>query len=802
MTTTQPTQKPLPPKKRLRMLGELLTAALGRRRTGTFPALATSTFPPTVGGVEIVRDQNGVPHVYAEDERDLYSALGYLQAADRFLFLDLIRHIGAGRVCELVTDVPAPKDHDLLGGKKLADLDGFVRPLGFEREARRDFERLSPRGRDCITAFCDGVNAALRATKGHYPAEYLALGRVRPWEPSDCLLMARTSAFIVSLVNFENELTFDAVRASVGDDIAKLVYPDAPWHQCPTSYPAKGTPPPSAPLHVPAGGSNNWAVAAERSESGAPLLANDPHVPVIPLPTYWYHVHLECPTYRVQGGLFPGCPAFGYGHNGYLAWGCTTGFRDAWDFYRVHRSPEDPQSYKTVDGTGRIRRHNDRLDVRFRRSRMLRWESCEHGIIYNGWKHHDGTDLAVRFAEADLAAYVDGYLELAEATDVEEHRGALAKINDGPFDFNHVYAHRDGHIGWELFGALPKRAADGLFVRDAHDPAGVWNGPTPFAEMPKKLAPASGQVATANSVVDPDDFERIASRVHFEPRYRQDRIESLLGAREKHSVESFCEIQADVGSDYSVPVRDALLRSIASLAGEGGQIGFAVAALTGWDGRFVADHPAPALFVLTRKELAHGCFAPLLGGEVAPRYLGGRRAIPRLHDLLADAADPLRTEICSAAGADFDTLVERAFRAAVARVVEICGYGTEKWSWGAIQRARLGTLLGEIPGLGARFTTLDEGFPGDDWTVSAANPLDEGSRLRVLVGASSRFVCDLAEPDTAWFAHSSGPSGDASSPYFSLLSRSWQRFEYFRSELWEPDDVPDPIERVRIEPRW
>jgi penicillin amidase len=783
------------------MLARLLRDLFGRPVPRTRPSLVPENLPPMRGRVEIVRDCRGLPHVYAGEQRDLHAALGFLQAADRFLLLDVLRHLGAGRLCELVGNLAAPAGQELFTGRRVADLDAFVCPLGFEAASEEGWSQLGERGRSLLDAFAQGVNAALRAMRGVYPAEYLVLGRPRPWRPPDSLLAFRTSAFVVTLINLDNEITFDAVRARVGDELARDLYPDAPWDAAPTSYEVLGTPPPQVPVRLPAGGSNNWAVAAWRSASGAPVLANDPHVPLVPLPSYWYHAHLECPDLRVQGGVFPGCPVFGFGHNGHLAWGCTTGFRDAWDLYRVERLPGDPTRYRTPDGSGEIQRHRVNRRARLGRSVVIEWESCGHGILYPDWRHHDGRELALRHVPADLARGFEGYLSIAEAKTVEAHRRGLELLNQGPFDFNHVYAHKDGHIGWEFFGRLPRRRRDGLFVRDAHDPEAQWQGFVPFEEMPKILNPDSGFVASANSVVDPGDSSAIATLAHFEPRYRQQRIESFLADRGPHSCETFAELQADVGCDYAGPLRDALVGLLAPLESDRSPTGDALRLLVAWKGDFPVDSVGAPLFFFTQQALARRCFKALLGRDVGGRFANGRRALPRLHRLLLDEADPLRRQLEAATARSLSEHACDAFRAAVERVVRICGPSQQGWHWGRIQRARLGNLMAEIPRLGKRFLALDAPFPGDDYTVSPARSLDEGRRLRAFVGASSRFICDLARPDEALFAHSGGPSGEAGSAFYANLSPAWQRFEYFRSALWQPHEVPDPVERIVVDAR-
>lgn len=777
-----------------RVLGGLLTPPAPR----TFPALTAANLPPMRGAVEILRDANGVAHVYADDEGDRYRAAGWLQGADRFFFLDVIRHLGAGRLCEFIGDLAVPKGVAMAGGARIADLDGFLLPLGFEAQSRADAARLDPHAAGLLEAFAEGVNAALHAMRGVYPPEYLLVGAPRAWTAADCLLNGRTCAFVVALTGFENERTFDAVRGTVGDALARRLYPEAPWEQVPTSYRVgEGDDAPEPPLHGVAAGSNNWAVAGSRSASGAPLVANDPHVPFVPLPTFWHHLHLAGGDRHVQGGMFPGFPAFGFGHNGHLAWGCTTGFRDAFDVYRVHRLPDDATRYRTEHGSGAITRHREERRARLGRRVLHEWESCAHGVLYPGWAHHDGTALAVRAVPSDLANLFRGYLGLAAARTVEDFRAGLALCHDGPFDFNLVYGHRDGSIGWELFGRTPRRRGDGLFVRDAHDPAGQWDGWVPFEAMPKQRDPARAFVATANSMTDAAQCTIAFTATHCEPRYRTGRIEQVLAAGAAHDAASFRALQADVTGDYAPALRDALVDAVGAIQGNEVAVR-ALAVLRAWDGTFPADSAGALLFALMQQDLPRRLFVPLLGAKLGPRFANGRRAMPRMHRLLLDAADPLRADIERAAGRPIDGLVRDAFFAVVVRCAAAQGADPVRWRWGAVQRVRLATPLGFLPGIGRRFVALDADFPGDEYTVNPSRGIPLRGRLYAFVGATSRFICDLATPDEALFAHSAGPSADFRSTFFRTGAESWQRFEYYRSALWPADQVPDVVESCRV----
>lgn len=753
------------------------------------------------GTVEIVRDARGVPHVYAHHEEDLYAALGYLMAADRFTLMDFLRHLGAGRLTELIGNLRFPANNAMLPGRSLFDVDAFVRPLEFEAASVRDYETAPPRVRSVLDAFASGVHAALSAMAGCYPIDHIAFGPVRPWHPADALLAARTCAFCVSLAPLDIELAVDAVRSAAGDDVARRLFPDAPWHEAPACVPG-AVPQPEAPLHLEGIGSNNWAVASNRSASTKPILANDPHVPFFPLPTFWYHAHVECPAYRAQGGMLPGCPVFPFGHNGFFAWGVTTAYRDAWDLFRIHRLPENRQQYRTPTGVETIRQHRELHPVRLGRERVLEWESCPHGILYPGWKHHDGVDLALRYVPSDAGAFVHGFLRLLEARTVVEHRAALEDIHLGPFDFNHVYAHVGGTIAWEMYGQSPVRQRSGLFVRDAHDPTSTWEGFRPFSASPKSISPATGFVATANSFTDREQNWTISTPTHAEPPYRQQRIETFLAREDRQSVDTFAALQSDIGSDYGLPLRDLFCQLLAQRYAEHeGVRGRAYRALRQWSGRYETNAVGPSILAWMQRDLAELCCLPLLGSEAGRHFLRTRRAIPRIHRLLLDPHDPLRPDIERATRQPLETLVVRAFERTVQRLQRSFGDDVQSWTWGRIHRIRLGLWLAELPLIGRWFRALDDGFPGDLYTVNPSVAFPLGPSLRAFVGATSRFICDLAEPHVAYFAHTSGPSGDPTSVFFATLTPAWRRFEYFKSALWPPEDIPDPVERVVIEPR-
>jgi penicillin amidase len=410
--------------------------------------------------------------------------------------------------------------------------------------------------------------------------------------------------------------------------------------------------------------------------------------------------------------------------------------------------------------------------------------------------------LALRYVPSDAGAFFHGFLRLAEARSVDQHRDALEEINLGPFDFNHVYGHVDGTIAWEPYGQLVARQRSGLFVRDAHDPEADWKGTLPFSANPKIIDPASGFLATANSFTDPEQNHRISSPTHVEPPYRQRRIETFLAQHDRHSVESFFALQSDIESDYGPVLRDAICAALAPRYDQHDGIrGTAYQKLRTWNGRYDTAEIAPSILAWIQRELADLCFLPLLGPEAGRHFLRTRRAIPRIHRILTDPNDPLRPPLERATGQSIEALIVRAFERTVERLAKTYGTDVSNWTWGRIHRIRLGLWLGELPLIGRWFRALDDGFPGDLYTVSPSVAFPLGPQLRSFVGATSRFVCDLAKPDEAYFAHTSGPSGHPDSRYFDSCTKEWRQFTYFKSALWQPHEIPDVVERLVVTPQ-
>ena len=361
----------------------------------TFPALTRGNLPPMRGRLEILRDaqrraRTSTPTTSATST----PRSAALQAADRFFFLDVLRHLGAGRVSALIGDLNAPKG---LGARSAAGgsaiIDRFVRPLGFEAQSRADATRLTPRAAGLLDAFAEGVNAALRAMRGAIRPSTCWSARCAPGNPPTVCSPARACAFVVSLTGARQRahLRRRARRARrrrrapplSGGAVGRRA--DELSGRAAASRDAGGAARHRRRRQQQLGGERG----AQRQRRTARRQRSARAVHSARRPSGITCI-CDCPDYRVQGGMFPGCPAFGFGHNGALAWGCTTGFRDGSTLSHPsparrsgalpHRARQRRDHQAPRGAAGALRPHGRRSSGR----------ACEHGILYPDWRHHDG----------------------------------------------------------------------------------------------------------------------------------------------------------------------------------------------------------------------------------------------------------------------------------------------------------------------------------------------------------------------------------------------------------------------------
>lgn len=737
--------------------------------------------------VEVYRDPYGINHIYAQNQRDLFFAQGYLAAADRLFQFEVWRRQATGTVAEIL-------------GERELKRDIGTRLFRFRGDLEAEFGYYHKDGDQIIRAYTDGVNAYIDevlANPGLLPVEFRALG-ILPGKWTPDVVISRHQGL---LGNIGEELAVGRAVATLGaEQVRDLLWfhprePDLALHpgidsaslsedilelynayRRPVAFrpgdvlPAyrntetamalveKGLPVDSLSL-----GSNNWVVTGSHMANGRPLMANDPHR-TIAVPSLRYMVHLSAPGWDVIGGGEPEIPGVSIGHNGYGAWGLTVFETDGEDLYVYETNPANPDQYRYKGAWEDMEVIEEHIPVKGRQDYLAVLKYSRHGpIVYQDTLRNRAYAVRCAWLEPGGAPYLAS-LRMDQARSWEEFRAACS-YSHIPGE-NMVWADAGGNIGWQAVGIAPIRRNFSGMVPVPGNGDYEWEGYLPILEKPHLANPASGYIATANQNVTPEDYTRWdAIGYSWSDPFRGRRIEEVLGGGQKLDMEGMKALQTDY---MSLPARE-LIPYLAGIPLEG-KAREAYAYFEGWD--FVLDPSsiAAAIYVAWEneiKERAHREFVP----ESARGYISSLQ----LQRILEWIRDP---------GMMFgdrdrrDQFLSQAFAGAIEMLSSRLGEDMEKWHYGQqslkhiqikhpLSKAVSDTLrrvldLGPLPRGGNGYT------PG-----STGNNYNQSS------GASFRVLIPVGDWDNALGSNSPGQSGDPDSPYYDNLYEMWARDAYF-----------------------
>ncbi len=749
--------------------------------------------------VQIIRDQNAVPHIFAADDNDAYFALGFLHAQDRMWQMDLHRRIGAGRLSELV-------------GARALPADRLMRVLGLHRRAEGDFLALSRPVQRALQAYADGVNAWMATRSGPLPIEFTVLWyEPEPWTPADSLVWGQIMALQLSQ-NYRSEILRARIANRLGEGVLDTLFPAdgadavstlgsaAPQvPQAPLDRLAGALAPASAaPPFGPGSASNVWAVTGDRSRTGAALLANDPHLALMS-PSMWYLARIEAPSLSLTGATVPGSPFHILGHNGAVAWGLTSTSTDVQDLFVERLDPDNPGLYLTPDGPRPFDTREEVIRVRFGDPVTLTVRETRHGPVISDIDADaaavvaDGHVLALAFTGfKPRNTTAQAYYALNRAQDWDGVVSALRSWK-APLQ-NVIGADTRGTIGFYLPGRIPiRRNFDGTRPVPGWTGDYAWEGEIPFEALPNGRADRNGVFVNANESPVSADYPHFLARRH-DPGYRARRIKEALAAQGPHSLESF---EAIITDTVSLAARDVLPLMLVIRA-ETAETAEALALLNRWDFAMAADRPEPLIFIAWLEALHEVLLEDELGalfGDVpGPDPKTIERILTREPGWCDDRTTP-PTETCQQA-------LKTAFDLALGRLGEKFGRDVTRWRWGdAHQAPNNHPLFGFVPVLSALFDARVE-TPGGPFTVNRGNGFFKGvsSEFEHTHGAGLRALYDMAAPDQSLFMISTGQSGNPFSHRYGDLAGAWAAGEHFRIHGTPAELTQQDLPRLTLRP--
>ena len=736
--------------------------------------------------VHIYRDEWDIPHVRARTMHDAFAGQGYAHAMDRLWQMDASRKQMEGRWAEWV-------------GPAGVAADKLARRLGAAAASVRDYHALGAEARMMVDAYAAGVNAFIAA--GPVPVEYGLLGAApEPWAGWHCIAAMRQRGYLMGSVWFKLWRAAAATRLDAAD-LVKLRYDDGGVDRLciPPGADAQRWMAGLADLREPiralaalqdgdatGGGSNNWALAPDRTTTGRPILAGDPHR-AFELPGMYAQMHLACDQFDAIGFSVPGVPAFPhFGHNESVAWCVTHAFADIHDLYIERFDRDDPSRYLFRGEWRPAVSRTEEIRVRDGAAVEVDITVTGHGAVVAG-EPARGTALtlkSVQFADTDHS--LDCLIPMLRAQTCDALFRAVRGW--GLIDHNLVAADTGGHIGHLVRAVVPRRPRiNGWLPVPGWTGEHEWDGMIPAEQMPRVDDPERGFIVTANNrVVATGDY--LSTDVH--PPYRARRIEELVAGLRPASPQDMAAIHKD---DASEPAR--LFQAALALVTPDGAGARAVRDLiAGWDARMSPDSAAAACYSRLRWALA-GIVASRSGlGSAADSELTrlppGVSAVTNVWWMLPGL---LRSaDVSLAGGATWPELLAEALDAVAAQAPDT--------AWGDVHRAQLMHPLAPLfPAQAGALSPAGARLGGDNETVWASGCRAE-TGTDAASGAVARYVFDVGNWDDCQWIVLAGASGNPASPHDADQHGAWSRCELIPMR-YDWDAITAASVPLTLEPR-
>ncbi|GAB2597180.1 penicillin acylase family protein [Kribbella endophytica] len=768
--------------------------------------------------VEVVRDANGIPQIYADKPADLFAAQGYVAAQDRFFEMDFRRHVTSGRLAELF-------------GPDALETDKFVRTLGWRRVAEKELGLLSPATRQYLDDYARGVNSYLDQHSGSgLSLEYAVLSlkgtdyRPEPWTAADSLAWLKAMAWDLG-GNMDEEITRTKLAATLPAKTIDSLYPSYPYDRNEpilasgavdeenkfTTAPVDSQAPARAmfskgllksldsvdkvakglPLLLGRGdgiGSNSWVVSGEHTTTGKPLLANDPHLGAT-MPGIWTQVGLHCNKFSpqcpfdVSGFSFSGLPGVVIGHNSAISWGFTNLDPDVMDLYLerlsgngvLYNGKVEPLKMRTEEFKVAGQKEPERIIVRESRHGPLISDvdddAEEAGELAAKGKSTEPYGIALKWTALTPGRTADAIFAMNKAQSWTAFRTA-ATLFEVPSQ-NLVYADREGHIGYQAPGRVPiRKVGTGDWPVPGWDPRYEWDGFIPFQAMPTEFDPADGIIVTANQAVVPKSY-RYHLTNDWDYGYRSQQILERIQAGGKLDVAAMSSIQLDTKNRNAETLVPYLLRiGINDDFDKQGQD-----TLKGWDFTQPADSAPAAYFNIVWRNLLALTFHDQLPEAVWPD--GGSRWFEVIRNLLVQPNSAWWDDLRTPQRESRDDILREALVQGRAEITTKMAREPGNWQWGRLHKLTLTNQTLGKSGIGVVDKLFNRGpyELGGGASVVNATGWDASEGYGVTATPSMRMVVDLSDFDKSRWINLTGVSGHAFTGNYTDQTELWVKGE-------------------------
>jgi len=772
--------------------------------------------PGLEASVSVLRDDKGIPQIYADTAEDLFRAQGFVHAQDRFWEMDFRRHVTSGRLSELF-------------GDGQVETDTFLRTLGWRHVAEVELTLLSPESRRYLQAYADGVNAYLGSrSAGELGLQYTLLGLQgvdhvpAKWSPVDSLAWLKAMAWDLR-ANMEDEIQRTLLSSQLPLERVEQLYPAYPYDRqqpivddaampaatqaslAPTARTiaaeVPGTEAADALTRVQEAlhrlptllgtgdgiGSNSWVVDGSRTTTGMPLLANDPHLAPTQ-PSVWYQVGLHCRErtdacpFEVAGFGFSGLPGVVIGHNDRVAWGVTNLGADVSDLF-LEKVTGD--SYAVPGGGSEpLTTRTETIKVAGADDVTVHVRSTRHGPIVSDAdetlrdvgevapapdRAPDETyAVALRWTALDPGRTADSIFAINRARGWDDFRAAVA-LFDVPAQ-NMVYADVDGHIGYQAPGRIPVRSGgDGRWSAAGWTGVGDWTGWLPYEQLPSVLDPAEGFVVTANNAVIGAAYPHFLTE-DWSYGYRSQRIRTRIESAKPLDAQAMADIQMDTWNGNAATLVPYLLE----VEGLDGYYGDGQRLLRDWDLMQPPDSAAAAYFNAVWRSLLRLTFWDEVPRDARPD--GEDRWFEVVRGLLERPDDPFWDDVRTKATETRDDVLHKAMRQSRDEMTRRLAKDADDWEWGRLHTLSLEDQTFGTSGIGPVEAIFNRGpvATGGGSAIVQANGWDAAMGYQVDAVPSMRMVVDLSDLDASRWIDLTGVSGHPFHDHYADQTELWR----------------------------
>jgi penicillin amidase len=741
--------------------------------------------------VDIIFDEHLIPHIYAQNEHDLYLAQGYITAKFRLWQMEIQTMSAAGRISELV-------------GAKTIDIDKYARRTGMVYGAKKSVALMkkNPALKELLDAYTNGINQYIdNLNNATLPFEYKLLNyRPEKWTPLQTGLLLKKMA--ENLTAMEHDIEHSNALELFGEDAFNLVYQPYWDEQDPiipkgTVY-TKSTPNDSTSSltsiynqqvnlknyteksanewnEVEADyllGSNNWAISGSKTKSGRPMLCNDPHLK-LSLPSIWFQIHLCCPAYNVCGASLPGAPGVISGFNDHIAWGVTNAGRDVRDWYQITFRDSTENEYLLDNKWVPVEKVIEKIVVKGGKTIYDTVRYAHQGpVVYDkNFNQFNKTNLALRWTAHDESEEMLTFNQLNKAKNLADYFEAITHYACPAQNF--VFASKQGDIAIQQQGKFPiEKKNQPIFIQDGSASKNDVTTFIPFKDNPHIVNPARGFVSSANQ--HPTDTTYPYAYAGLFEYFRNRRINDFLANLQQAEISDMKRLQQDNFNLMAKEILPKMLAMISSIQ-KNDQENQIYRALANWNYTNNAELLAPVYF-----EIWKDTFKKILWDEFYNHKIPLQ--VPEDITLVHFINDPIISTFYDIQGTekkeDLSDLFLLSFSNACEKINEL-----KVTNWSNYKATTIDYLLPNMPA----FSRMNVYCGGNKGIVNATSKVN---------GPSWRMIVEMTDDIHAEAIYPAGQSGNPGSRYYDDMITDWAAGKYY--EVWHSAVISDMKKHAQL----